>query len=169
MLSFTEAVPTDVDDIVDVVNRAYSPTPGAPGWAGERSFQPGERTSSREVADVIASAESTVLVGRRDGRLASCCSVTRRDDATAYLGMFAVDPGLQGGGAGRATMDAGESFARAEFRATRLVIEVMEHHVPLRQWYLRLGYQPTGARTLFPGSVAADPAWLLEMAKSLQT
>ncbi|WP_426738220.1 GNAT family N-acetyltransferase [Plantibacter sp. 2H11-2] len=166
-LAFTEAVLGDVDEIVDMVNRAYSRAPGAPGWAGERSFQPGDRTDALEVSRFVAEPLTTVLVGRRDGRLVSCCCVTGRDDATAYLGLFAVDPDRQSGGLGRATMAAGESVAVMAFEAQRIVVEVMEHHEPLREWYLRLGYWPTGSRSVFPGSIAAEPVWLVEMDKAL--
>lgn len=167
MFAFRTGTESDVDAIVAVVNRAYSPEPGAPGWTGERSFQPGDRTDAREVRALLSSPQTSIIVGVRDGVVVTCCSVTSRDETTAYLGMFAVDPERQGGGSGRATMAWAESFARIEIGAAQVVIEVMEHHEPLRQWYERQGYQPTGARKPFPNSMAADRVHLIEMIKAL--
>lgn len=168
MLTFSEAIPADVPAIVKVVNAAYSPAPDAPGWAGERSFQPGDRTSALEVRGLIASADSVLIVGRRDGLLTSCCSITRRSAETASLGLFAVDPNKQSGGAGRQTLEYAEALARSYFGASRMEIEVMEHHEPLREWYSRSGYQDTGARAAFPQTVDQKEAWLIHMEKQLQ-
>lgn len=167
MLLFSDATIADVPAIVALVNRAYSPLPDAPGWAGERSFQPGDRTDADEVARLITAPDSVVLLGRRDDALVSCCSVARRSADTAYLGLFGVDPDRQGGGAGRSTMEFGESVARSRFGATRMEIEVMEHHEPLRRWYERIGYAVAGERRPFPGSVDGRSAWLIPMTKSL--
>ena len=168
MLTFSQAILADVPGIVNMVNRAYSTVPDAPGWAGERSFQPGDRTDAFEVRRLIASAASVLIVGRRDGLLNSCCSITHRSPDTAYLGLFAVEPYKQSGGAGRQTMEYAESLARSHFGASRMEIEVMEHHEPLLQWYSRIGYQPTGARSAFPQSVDRKEAWLIHMEKQLQ-
>jgi GNAT superfamily N-acetyltransferase len=167
VLVLARAVLSDVDEVVEIVNRAYSPAPDASGWAGERSFQPGERTEAREVADLINRPAAAVVVGRRDGRMISCCYVARRNSTTAYLGLFAVDPDQQSDGAGRQTMQYGEAFARTEFNATRMLIEVMEHHEPLRQWYSRIGYRTTGVRSPFPESVNQQSVFLIEMEKTL--
>lgn len=107
MLTFSQAILADVPAIVNMVNRAYSTAPDASGWAGERSFQPGDRTDAFEVQRLIASAASVLIVGRRDGLLNSCCSITRRSADTVYLGLFAVEPDKQSGGAGRQTTDDG--------------------------------------------------------------
>lgn len=168
MLNFSEAILADVPEVVNMVNRAYSTAPDAPGWAGERSFQPGDRTNEAEVRRLIASAASVVIVGRQDGLLTSCCSITRCSADTAYLGLFAVEPCKQSGGAGRQTMEHAESLARSHFGAARMEIEVMEHHEPLLQWYSRIGYQPTGSRSAFPQSVDRKEAWLIHMEKQLR-
>ncbi|WP_368077863.1 GNAT family N-acetyltransferase [Curtobacterium flaccumfaciens] len=112
---------------------------------------------------------TTIVVGVRDGAIVACCSVALRDVTTTYLGLFAVDPGHQGGASGRDTMAWAEAFARTELGAQRTVIEVMEHHEPLGQWYSRLGYQATSARRMVPGSTPDDGAYLLEMVKQLDT
>jgi GNAT superfamily N-acetyltransferase len=168
MLTFSEAIPADVPAIVKLVNRAYSPAPEAPGWAGERSFQPGDRTNAVEVRELIGSAASVLIVGRRDGLLNSCCSITSRSAETACLGLFAVEPDKQSGGAGRQTLEYAESLARSHFGASRMEIEVMEHHVPFRQWYSRSGYHATGNRSAFPQTVDQKEAWLIHMEKQLQ-
>ncbi|MBF4622420.1 N-acetyltransferase [Clavibacter sp. VKM Ac-2542] len=78
--------------------------------------------------------------------------------SSAYLGLFAVDPGRQGAGVGRQTMTAAESHVRRRWGIDPIDTQVMEHHVALREWYQRLGYRATGGRTPFtddPGAVLA--------------
>lgn len=167
MLTFAPATMQDVPKIVELVNHAYSPVPDAPGWAGERSFQPDDRTSTTEVERLIECPATIVLVGCQDGLLTSCCSVTHQHPDTAYLGMFAVEPKKQSNGAGRQTMKYAEMFAQVRFGVTRVEIDVIEHHKQLFQWYTRLGYQTTGDRTLFPGSAEPTETWLIRLSKHL--
>lgn len=165
-LSFATAEPTDTTLVVDLVNRAYSPLPDATGWVGDRGFQPGDRTDASEVGALITAPSSIVLVGRRNGDVVSCCAITHGVDG-AYLGLFAVDPDRQGGGAGRQTMARAEDEVLRRWGLRRVDIHVMEHHDTLRHWYERLGYRDTGERKAFAGSAGAPVATLVGMRKEL--
>jgi GNAT superfamily N-acetyltransferase len=68
----------------------------------------------------------------------------------AYFGMFAVRPGRQGRGLGRAVLAEAQRLARAEWHATRMEMTVIRQRLDLIAWYARLGYQPTGATEPFP-------------------
>jgi ribosomal protein S18 acetylase RimI-like enzyme len=163
-MTFSTAEPRRSSMLVSLVNRAYSPQPEAAGWVGDRAFQPGDRTDEAEVSGMLADPATVVLIGSRGGVVTSCVALTRRADS-AYLGLFAVDPDRQGGGAGRQTMAAAESHVRERWGIDRVDIHVMEHHGALMAWYQRLGYTSTGERKPFTDGSGAVVATLVGMRK----
>lgn len=165
-LLIARADPEHTGSIVALVNQAYSPEAAATGWVGNRNFQLEDRTNTEQVSRIIASESQLILTGYREGMLAACCSLTHQRDSTT-LGLFAVDPAAQGTGAGRELMSAAESFVQEEWGAKRIEIQVMEHHLPLREWYGRLGYKPNGERLPYKGETENPSAWLLTMWKHL--
>lgn len=93
------------------------------------------------------------------GTLVGCC-YTRRDhtDPTrAELGLFAVDPSLQGRGVGRMLLEEHAAHRAAEGVQT-LELCVLQNRPELRAWYERCGFRATGDALPFP----ADPALLID-------
>lgn len=166
MMTFTAAERDQTPTLVTLVNRAYSARPEDAGWVGDRSFRSGDRTDEAEVTAMLIDPMIVVLIGALGGVPTSCVALTRRADS-AYLSLFAVDPDRQGSGAGRQTMIAAESHVRERWGLTRIDIHVMEHHVALAEWYLRLGYAPTGDRKPFTDGSGTVVATLIGMRKAL--
>lgn len=90
-----------------------------------------------------------MLVVERDGEVVACCQLEHRG-VDAYFGMFAVDPGLQGGGLGRAVLAEAERTVRAEWGAERMQMQVIQQREELIAWYERRGYTRTGQLSPFP-------------------
>lgn len=78
------------------------------------------------------------------------CGPGHGSSGTAYFGMFAVDPTLQGGGYGRLVLAEAERIARDEFGATAMEMTVIRQREALIAWYERRGYHQTGERRPFP-------------------
>jgi ribosomal protein S18 acetylase RimI-like enzyme len=110
----------------------------------------GQRTDVEAVSDVLTTPGSVVLVAEEDGRLVGCCQLEQRLDATAYLGMFSVQPGEQGRGWGRAILAEAERVARDEWAASTMVMTVIRQRSELIAWYERRGYALTGETRPFP-------------------
>ncbi len=62
--------------------------------------------------EVVKSPDSRLLTVERDGAVVACCQLEHRGDS-AYFGMFAVSPALQGAGLGKVII------AEAERRRAR--------------------------------------------------
>jgi ribosomal protein S18 acetylase RimI-like enzyme len=146
---FRTARAADVPALVDLVESAYRGEPSRAGWTTEADLLAGQRTDPRMVADAIADPEAVVLLAETDGRPVACCHVERRD-GYGYFGMFAVSPGRQGGGLGRALLAEAERFARDEWGAGELRMTVIVQRADLIAWYERRGYTRTGERSPFP-------------------
>jgi ribosomal protein S18 acetylase RimI-like enzyme len=149
VLTYRDADEADVPALVDLVESAYRGESSRAGWTTEADILEGQRTDPEGVREVIATPGSRLLVVERGGELVACCQLEHRGDA-AYFGMFAVRPGLQGGGLGRRVIAEAERLAAAEWGAREMHMTVISVRDELIAWYERRGYRRTGRMTPFP-------------------
>lgn len=156
VLSIRSATLDDVDAVVALVHSAYRGQSSRAGWTTEADWIDGERTNPGEVSAIISGAESLVLLAEECGTLAASCQLENRGGGTAYFGMFAVRPDLQGKGTGNWLLAEAEAFARRAWRAEVMRMTVVNVRGELIDWYRRRGYRPTGETEPFPYD---DPAF----------
>jgi GNAT superfamily N-acetyltransferase len=150
-LEVRRASPADADAIVALAHLAYRGESSRAGWTTEADLLDGGRTDAPMVRELIAAERSVVLVAddpAEPGSLLACCHLERRPDS-AYLGLFAVSPGMQGRGLGTSMLAAAEDLAR-DWRVGRLELTVLNHRPELLAWYERLGFTMTGGTVPFP-------------------
>ncbi len=141
----------DVDAVVGLAHSAYRGETSRAGWTTEADLLDGGRTDAPMVRGLIQAEGSVILViddQAEPGSLLACCHLERRPDS-AYLGLFAVRPGMQGRGVGSSLLAAAESLAR-DWGLVRLELTVLNHRPELLAWYERLGFEMTGHDTPFP-------------------
>ncbi|KOU36096.1 MULTISPECIES: GNAT family N-acetyltransferase [unclassified Streptomyces] len=148
-LSFRSAVETDVPELVDLVESAYRGDASRAGWTTEADYLDGQRTDPDGVRAVIAAPDGVLLVVERAGELVACCQLEHRDDHV-YFGMFAVRPGLQGGGLGKEILAEAERRARENWGAKEMRMTVVNVREELIAYYVRRGYRRTGELSPFP-------------------
>ena len=77
----------------------------------------------------------------------------------AYIGMFAVNPELQGQGVGHQILQAAETFATRHLQSgikptqtkpARLTMSILSHRPELLAYYQRRGYELNGRKMPFP-------------------
>jgi ribosomal protein S18 acetylase RimI-like enzyme len=139
------AIPADVDAVVALVESAYRGDSSRAGWTTEADLLDGQRTDRDEVRSVL---EELVVAQDETGELVGCCTLVPKD-GHAYFGMFAVRPGLQGGGVGSQLLKEAETLA-AEHGATYVEMTVISTRSELIDFYLRRGYVDTGETRPFP-------------------
>ncbi|WP_354638425.1 GNAT family N-acetyltransferase [Kitasatospora camelliae] len=148
-LIFRAAEPTDVPELVALIESAYRGDASRVGWTTEADLLDGRRTDEAGVSEVIGREGSVLLVAERDGELLACCHLERRG-AAAYFGMFSVRPTRQGGGLGREVLARAERLAREEWAAEEMEMTVIEQRADLIAWYERRGFRRTGEYSPFP-------------------
>ncbi|WP_406859306.1 GNAT family N-acetyltransferase [Streptomyces sp. HUAS MG47] len=148
-LSYRDAVEADVAAVVPLVESAYRGDSSRTGWTTEADILQGQRTDPEGVREVIAADGSRLLLVERDGELIGCCHLEHRGEA-AYFGMFAVRPGVQGGGLGREILAEAERQAREGWGVTEMHMTVISVRDELIAYYERRGYRRTGRMTPFP-------------------
>jgi ribosomal protein S18 acetylase RimI-like enzyme len=148
-VTFRAAAQEDVPALVALVESAYRGETSRAGWTTEADLLRGQRTDPEGVAQIVGDPGSLVLTAERDGRLVACCQLERRG-ASAYFGMFAVSPELQGAGVGKTVLAEAERLAGAEWGAREMQMTVITQREDLIAWYERRGYARTGELSPFP-------------------
>ncbi|MFD3512907.1 GNAT family N-acetyltransferase [Streptomyces sp. NPDC058657] len=148
-LVFRDAAEADAPALTALVESAYRGDASRAGWTTEADILEGQRTDPEGVLAVITAPGSRLLVVERDGGTVACCQLEHRGDA-AYFGMFAVRPGLQGGGVGKAVLGEAERLAKETWGVREMHMQVISVRNDLIAWYERRGYRRTGRMTPFP-------------------
>jgi ribosomal protein S18 acetylase RimI-like enzyme len=180
--AFRYAAQTDVPALVVLIERAYRGPETAGSWMSEAHLLKGPRTSPADISALIAQPDSRFLIAELDTRIAGCCLLQKtkavdgasnegKADASAYFGMFAIDPTIHSSGLGKTVLAEAERRVRELWNARAMVMTVINVRDQLIEYYKRRGYALTGARHPFPfnettGEVTRDFD-LVEMKKDL--
>ncbi|MEU6955362.1 GNAT family N-acetyltransferase [Streptomyces sp. NPDC045714] len=148
-LTFRDATEDDVPALVTLIESAYRGDSSRTGWTTEADILQGQRTDEQGVREVLDAPAGRLLAVERDGGLVACCQLEHRGDA-AYFGMFAVRPGLQGGGLGKLIIAEAERTVRESWGVGEMHMTVISVREDLIAWYERRGYRRTGQLTPFP-------------------
>lgn len=148
-LIFRDATEDDVPALVALVESAYRGDSSRTGWTTEADILQGQRTDEQGVREVLDAPAGRLLAVERGGALVACCQLEHRGDA-AYFGMFAVRPGLQGGGLGKLIIAEAERTVRESWGVGEMHMTVISVREDLIAWYERRGYRRTGVLTPFP-------------------
>ena len=151
-LCFRKATDSDVDRVVALVNSAYRGESSRRGWTTEADFLDGQRTDVEEIANLIGTEGSMVLLCFQDAALIGSVHLERAADA-AYLGMFTVKPTLQGQGIGKRFMDEAERTVREKWGLNKMRMLVISLRSELIAFYERRGYRRTGEFKPFPTDI----------------
>lgn len=139
----------DTASIVQLVNAAYRGESSRAGWTTEADLLDGLRTGTEEVKRLIE-AEHAMLLLCLDGDDLIGTVCIEREQHTAHIGMFVVQPTLQGNGIGKRLLAEAEKLAQQTWRVQKLQMQVITQRHELIAFYERNGYQRTGAVCEFP-------------------
>jgi len=146
--------PSDLPEVVALVNAAYRGAEGSSGWTSEVGLVEGQRVTLDSLREEFASAPG-ISIGllRQPPALLACVRVEdgrgRESEAACCIGMLAVRPGSQSAGVGGRMLDWAEREGRAR-GATIARMTVVSVRTGLIEWYERRGYRRTGEREPFP-------------------
>ncbi|MCW2543183.1 MAG: Acetyltransferase [Frankiales bacterium] len=143
-MEFRSASTDDVEAVVALVESAYRGDTSRTGWTTEADLLEGRRTDAQ---DVLSDLPHLILAWEGED-LIGCCALIPKD-GFAYFGMFAVRPGLQGGGLGSQLIAEAERVA-TEAGLRRVEMTVISARTELIAFYERRGYKDTGDLRPFP-------------------
>ncbi len=150
MTTFRFATPNDAPALAALIERAYRGPEAAGAWTSEADLFAGPRTSLDEVSELIADPRSRFLVAEEASEIAGCALLQEKGPGRAYFGMFAIDPGRQLGGLGKAVLTEAEERVRTLWRASAMELTVISVREALIEYYVRRGYAHTGETEPFP-------------------
>lgn len=133
----------DIQAIKDLLNSAYRGEKSRKGWTTEADLIAGDvRTDENDLQQVMRKPDSIFLVIRGEEGLQACVNLQQHEHKI-YLGMFAVQPFLQGKGVGKLMLQAAAEYAQHR-ACTAIYMSVISARKELIEWYNRHGYLPTG-------------------------
>ncbi len=149
-----KAVATDALCITRLVNSAYRGEHSKKGWTTEAGLLSGQRTDTAEILRLIAEEkESAILLCLNDGVIVGSVHIEKMSDH-ANLGMFVVEPTLQGHGIGKRLLTLAERTAQQEWGVGTMIMAVITVRHELIAFYERRGYRRTGILKPFPANPA---------------
>jgi GNAT superfamily N-acetyltransferase len=148
-LAYRDAAEADVPELVALVQSAYRGDSSRTGWTTEADLIDGIRIDGDGVRAIIENPGGALVVVEREGALIACFQLEHRAEA-AYFGLFAVRPGLQGGGLGRRIIAEAERLAGERWGVREMHMTVISVRDELIAWYERRGYRRTGKLSPFP-------------------
>lgn len=141
----------DIADYVELVSSAYRGEGSKQGWTTEADLLGGQRLDGPMAEDMLAEADSQILLARDEqGRAVASVYVREPEDGAAYLGVLAVSPLGQGKGVGSALIGLAEAWVAEHWGATSMRMSVINKREELIAYYERRGYSRTGEVEPFP-------------------
>lgn len=172
-IQFRRATPSDAHEITQVVNRAYRGVEGGEKtWTSEAHLVGGSRITEAGILEHLGESNAWIEIVLREGKIVGSVYLKAESQHTLYLGMFAVDPTLQGQSIGRRFLNHTETIAR-EKRFQYIRMTVISLRTELIAYYERRGYAKTGASESFPyndpdvGVPLVEGLILIELVKAL--
>ncbi|MFZ3088560.1 MAG: GNAT family N-acetyltransferase [Methylotenera sp.] len=110
-LLFRPAAVIESSKIAALANAAYRGETSRQGWTTEADLLDGLRTSAEEVQRLIEADHSVILLCMHGNEIVGSVCLERHADA-AHVGMFVVNPALQGSGIGKQLLTYAESYAQ---------------------------------------------------------
>jgi GNAT superfamily N-acetyltransferase len=147
--TFCRAAQSNVPAILHLVQSAYRGDASRAGWTTEADYLDGQRIDAAGILEAIDKPDSYVLLAKRENVILACAHIERRHDE-CYFGMFAVQPGMQGKGMGKALLAHAEQQASRLWGSLAISMTVIDLRDDLIAWYERRGYARTGAHAPFP-------------------
>lgn len=134
----------DIHALVALLNKAYRGEASRKGWTSESHIIDGDvRTDEDALKEVFAKEGSVLLKYENDNKELIGCVNLQEHGNKMYLGMFAVDPLLQGSGIGKRLLRVSEEYAH-NIGCTSVYMTVISVRAELINWYKRHGYIETG-------------------------
>jgi GNAT superfamily N-acetyltransferase len=142
----------DVEALEKLVQYAFRGGKSAKSWTGEEHLVQGPRITIDGLKQMLTVDDQVILIAELvDGterKLVGCIHLQKEGDHT-HIGMLAVDPDTQSLGAGKFLMNWSEQHAKTVYQSNYIAGEVVSGRPELMDWYIRLGYQPTGETAKF--------------------
>jgi ribosomal protein S18 acetylase RimI-like enzyme len=139
----------DLNRIQDLLNTAYRGERSKKGWTTEAELIAGETRTDRESLLNCFRLENSVFLIYTDAEnnITGCVNL-QQFGSRFYLGMFAVEPELQGFGIGKTILQAAEEYTKYHLGAS-IYMSVISVRTELIAWYKRHGYVETGEKKPF--------------------
>lgn len=153
-LNIATLLPSEIDELVALVNSAYRGEGSKKGWTTEADLLGGLRTDRKSIEVLLQKPGAVILKATNEQGDMEGCVYLHQQGLQLYLGMLTVMPDKQAKGIGKQLLLAAENYGRS-VGCTAVKMSVIDVRHELIDWYKRKGYESTGEIKPFP----ADPSF----------
>lgn len=151
MIEFCRAQHSDIDPIVNLVNKTYRGEDSRLGWTTEADLLEGLRTNYAHISGLLQQSNTQILLAKQEKAVIGSILLEYSPPlASVELGMFAVLPAQQNQGIGKQLLAFAELTAIEDWHPAKLLLEVIPCRQELIAFYQRRGYQFNGSSQPFP-------------------
>jgi GNAT superfamily N-acetyltransferase len=143
------AIIADAKQIEILINTAYRSETAKLGWTHEADLIAGNvRVNDAMVLENLNAKDSVFLKYINEQNEIIGCVNLKQNENKLYLGMFSVQPMLQGNGVGKKLLLAAEEYA-VHVGSNSIYMTVISLRTELIHWYKSKGYKETGEMQAF--------------------
>lgn len=155
-MTFHHATTDDIPAITSLINRSYRGESSRAGWTTEADLLSGARIDETGLLSILNDPDSLIFITRSDETVLATI-YAHHTNKCVHLGLFAVEPTIQGGGIGKRLLAYAEAESVKKWGVERAVMEVITARTELIAYYERRGFIRTGEKVPFPHSPLWDP------------
>lgn len=148
-MQIRQATIEDFTTLESLINQAYR---SGQGWTHEAHIVQGPRIHQGHIQAQFHLPYSVFLLAERHGQILGCIYAQQQADKPEWveIGTYAVQPGLQGQGLGKALLNAAELYAQQHWQCRGACIWVVAGQNALLGFYRRRGYVENQQRLPYP-------------------
>lgn len=148
-ISISKVTPSDISELVILVNSAYRGDSSKKGWTTEADLLDGVRIDYDTLLEQVNHPNQIILKAKDGSQKIIGCVSLQEKKGKFYLGMLTVQPDIQATGIGKNLLAAAEDYAKSK-NVDCIEMTVISIRQELIAWYQRRGYKLTGEKRAFP-------------------
>ena len=149
MLKFRYIQPSDISQLVTIINRAYRPVAGQEGWTHESNWISNDRINEQQLIIEANKVDQHIVLAELNDQLIGCVMFSKNLHKVD-IGLLTVDPQVQAQQLGRKLLAQAESLAIELYQPDYFEMSVVHTRTELIEFYQRRGYEFTSEITPYP-------------------
>ena len=149
MLKFRYIQPSDISQLVTIINRAYRPVAGQEGWTHESNWINNDRINEQQLTIEANKVHQHIVLAELNDQLIGCVMFSKNLHKVD-IGLLTVEPNMQVQQLGRKLLAQAESLAIELYQPDYFEMLVVHTRIELIEFYQRRGYSLTGEITPYP-------------------
>ena len=151
-LEILECQKDAINEVVEVINKAYRGELSSKAWTTEADLLGGKRAEKELIEEILNQENSKFYIAKFEKKIVGNIQV-KLESSDIYIGLFSVHPDFQSSGIGKKLLKFAEDNSSILYKkANKFKMQVITLREDLIEFYKRRGYKVTNSFFEFPKS-----------------